>query len=428
MPDNHATFESDTASTAAVLALATKPGPGSNGVHGITSSPADSGVYGEHSGRGIGVFGRGGPAGGEGVFGQTANASSGVYGKNTAGGAGVTGESTTGDGVSGKSTAGFGVSGTSSQSHGVHGLSFGAGASGVSGANFSQASRDANGVTGFSVEGTGVAGQSTNIKALGIFGSNLGGGFAAAFDSYIAVNTGVYADSVYAFLSVATKTLQVDMITPTKPTGTVGFPAPVFMAELFCPLKFFRIDHPADPAGKYLSHACVESSEMKTVYDGIAVLDEDGQAVVRLPQWFDALNGDVRYQLTPLGAAAPELHIAEKISGNQFRIGGGPAGLEVSWQVTGVRKDKVARASPLVVEQDKPANGRGRYLHPELYGESQDRSLYPSPDSAAASRAEQARSDRFEQGKKLIAAQQRSLAAYRQGAEEHARSAGGPRK
>ena len=78
MPDNHAVFESDTLLTPAVLARATRPGPGSNGVHGIAGSPVDSGIYGEHTNSGIGVFGRGGPAGGEGVFGQTASASSGA--------------------------------------------------------------------------------------------------------------------------------------------------------------------------------------------------------------------------------------------------------------------------------------------------------------------------------------------------------------
>jgi hypothetical protein len=109
--DNHTVFESDTANTPAVLATATRPGPGSNGVHGVTSSPADSAVYGEHTGSGIGVFGRGGPNGGEGVFGQTDSSSSGVYGKNSAG-SGVTGESQSAAGVVGVSNSGSGISGT----------------------------------------------------------------------------------------------------------------------------------------------------------------------------------------------------------------------------------------------------------------------------------------------------------------------------
>ena len=36
----------------------------------------------------------------------------------------------------------------------------------------------------------------------------------------------------------------------------------------------FIIDHPLDPANKYLSHSFVESPDMKNIYDGIAVLDD----------------------------------------------------------------------------------------------------------------------------------------------------------
>ena len=42
---------------------------------------------------------------------------------------------------------------------------------------------------------------------------------------------------------------------------------------------------------------------MKNIYYGVAVLDEAGEAIVTLPDWFEALNGDFRYQLTPMGAA-----------------------------------------------------------------------------------------------------------------------------
>jgi hypothetical protein len=229
---------------------------------------------------------------------------------------------------------------------------------------------------------------------------------------------------VSAFSTVDTPTLSLETINSYGFHGRVDFPETVFMVELLCPLKFFRIDDPRDPANKYLNHACVESSEFKTVYDGIAVLDEQGEAVVQLPEWFDALNGNFRYQLTPLGAAAPELHIAEKISGNRFRISGGPVGLEVCWQVTGVRKDKVAEANPVIVEQDKPVHERGFYLHPELHGESQERSILRAREQVSSSRAEETRQERLERGKELIAAQRRSLAEYRRRVEEHARAAG----
>ena len=67
------------------------------------------------------------------------------------------------------------------------------------------------------------------------------------------------------------------------------------------------------------------------------MLDEAGEAEVQLPSYFEALNIDYRYQLTAVGGPGPNLYVAQKISGNRFRIAGGAPGLEVSWQVTEVR-------------------------------------------------------------------------------------------
>ena len=139
--------------------------------------------------------------------------------------------------------------------------------------------------------------------------------------------------------------------------------------------KFFKIDHPLDAAKKYLYHASVESSDRKNIYDGVVVLDARGEAEVTLPAWFDALNTDFRYQLTAIGAAGPDLYIAEEMSANRFKIAGGRPNMKVCWQVTGIRQDAWARANPLSVEQDKPAQEQGYYLHPELYGESDEKSI-----------------------------------------------------
>jgi hypothetical protein len=127
-----------------------------------------------------------------------------------------------------------------------------------------------------------------------------------------------------------------------------------------------KIDHPLDPTNKYLTHAMVESPEMKTVYDGIAVLDEAGEAWVDLPEYFEALNADFRYQLTPIGKSAPNLFVAEKVHNNRFRIAGGTPGMEVSWQVTGIRQDAYAKANPVQVEEEKPDAEKGQSLHPNL--------------------------------------------------------------
>jgi hypothetical protein len=138
--------------------------------------------------------------------------------------------------------------------------------------------------------------------------------------------------------------------------------------------KLFHIDHPLDPANKYLNHASVESPEMKNIYDGVAVLDSHGEAVVELPDWFEALNKEFRYQLTCIGGFAP-VYIAEKIKNNRFKIAGGAPGLEVSWQVTGIRHDAWARAYPVVVEEDKSENERGYYLDPKPFGQPEEKGI-----------------------------------------------------
>ncbi len=129
----------------------------------------------------------------------------------------------------------------------------------------------------------------------------------------------------------------------------------------------FKIDHPLDPANKYLYHSFVESPDMKNIYDGVAILDAGGEAMVTMPDWFGALNRDFRYQLTCIGGFAP-VYIAEEIANNQFKIGGGHPGMKVSWQVTGTRQDAWANAHRIPVEEVKQGEERGTYLHPELFG------------------------------------------------------------
>ena len=70
----------------------------------------------------------------------------------------------------------------------------------------------------------------------------------------------------------------------------------------------------------------------------------------------------------PVGAAGPDLHIAKERSGNSFPIAGGKPGMRVSWLVTGIRKDPYAEANRIPVDQNKPLDEIGTYLHPEAYG------------------------------------------------------------
>jgi hypothetical protein len=116
----------------------------------------------------------------------------------------------------------------------------------------------------------------------------------------------------------------------------------------------FRIDHPLDPENKYLYHSFVESPDMKNIYDGVVILGANGEAVVELPEWFESLNKDFRYQLTAMGAAAPDLHVAEEVNRNRLKIAGGNAGMKVSWSVTGIRQDAWANEHRIPVEEEKP--------------------------------------------------------------------------
>jgi hypothetical protein len=207
---------------------------------------------------------------------------------------------------------------------------------------------------------TAVYGQATNVAAAntGVHGRADGDGGAGVFGE---AHNGATAVGVWGY---STSGLAGDF------GGNVNISGSLSKAG-----GSFKIDDPLDPANKYLSHSFVESPDMKNVYDGVATLDDKGEAVVELPEWFEALNQDFRYQLTPIGGPAPNLYIAKKIAQNRFKIAGGTSGLEVSWQVTGIRHDAWANAHRIPVETDKPGAEQGHYLHPELYGASEEKGM-----------------------------------------------------
>ena len=64
--------------------------------------------------------------------------------------------------------------------------------------------------------------------------------------------------------------------------------------------KNFKIDHPLDPENKYLVHAAIESSEVLNVYSGNVTTNEQGEAIITLPEWFDALNSSLGAQASCL--------------------------------------------------------------------------------------------------------------------------------
>jgi len=121
----------------------------------------------------------------------------------------------------------------------------------------------------------------------------------------------------------------------------------------------FMIDHPLDPKNELLFHSFVESPDVKNIYDGIAVLDGNGNATIPLPDYFLALNKDFRYLASGVSDAMPNLHLAHQVYRQWFigkpifAIAGGKPGGIISWQVTGIRKDPLILKNPIITEVEK---------------------------------------------------------------------------
>jgi len=143
--------------------------------------------------------------------------------------------------------------------------------------------------------------------------------------------------------------------------------------------KSFQIDHPLYPETHFLNHFCIEAPEPYNLYRGVVTLDANGEAWVELPNYYEAINRDASYHLTPIGAPMPNLYIAEEIRNNRFKIAGGVPGKKVSWEVKAIRNDPWVQRYGFQTEEEKPIELQGRYLHPELYGLSEERSIFHSP-------------------------------------------------
>ena len=332
------------------------------GVRGETDSDSGAGVYGEAMASccvNQGVFGRTGSSSGIGVLGRAISiwGGIGVQGiSDSADGIGVKGDGS-GIGVSGSSLSAFGVEGTSESSIGVRGYSnsvFHYAVLGESGANIGvRGTGPSGGVAGESTNGAGVHGKSTSGP--GVRGeSSQGRGVHGS---------SVHEDGLYGEASAAGKSGLFAV--NTNPLGWAAyFTGNVHVNGTLSKLAgAFTIDHPLEPLTKTLSHSFVESPDMKNLYDGVATLDEQGSAWIELPAWFEALNGELRYQLTPIGGWSPAW-IGATVADHRFQIRGLP-GASISWQITGTRQDVWARRHRIPVEAEKAAAQQGTSLHPE---------------------------------------------------------------
>ncbi len=199
----------------------------------------------------------------------------------------------------------------------------------------------------------GTAGGSTG-SSFGVLGS--AGVGTDVYGVFGAANTGTNCYGVYGYALAQPNSYAGYFSGNVSVTGTLSKGGGAF-----------KIDHPLDPANKYLQHSFVESPDMLNIYNGNVILDADGRAVVSMPGYFEALNREFRYQLTAIGAPGPDLFVASEMQNNEFVIAGGKPGMKVSWQVTGVRKDPYAETNRIVVEVEKLGKERGKYLHPEAY-------------------------------------------------------------
>jgi len=232
-----------------------------------------------------------------------------------------------------------------------------------------------NGVISYGA--TGMAGYATVNGSIGVYGN--AGSSSQSTGVYGTAETGVYglgSTGVYAYSQdgsgdglVAYNSSSGDgMLVGSSSGWAAWFNGNVDVdGNLSKAGGSFKIDHPLDPSNKYLYHSFVESPDMMNIYNGNITTDASGNAVVTMPDWFESLNRDFRYQLTVMGQFAQAI-VASEIANGKFAIKTDKPNVKVSWMVTGVRQDAWANAHRIPVEQDKPEVERGSYLHPELFG------------------------------------------------------------
>ena len=140
-------------------------------------------------------------------------------------------------------------------------------------------------------------------------------------------------------------------------------------------VKAFTMDYPLDPTNKTLMHAAVESNEVLNSYSGNVVTDASGKATVSLPEYFEAINKDFRYQLTVVGGTFAQAMVSKEISNNKFEIATNQPNVKVSWEVKGVRNDARMKMNPFTAVQEKPAAQKGKYIDPKSHNQPESKGV-----------------------------------------------------
>jgi hypothetical protein len=369
-----------------VFGEATASSGDTRGILGRSSSTSGVGVFGEataSSGDTRGILGRSSSTSGVGVFGEataTSGSTRGILGRSSStSGVGVFGEATATSGSTrgilgrSSSTSGVGVLGeataTSGNTYGVYGHASSTAGVGVfggatatsgpaTGGQFFTRSDNGTGVYGYAYSTTG-----TNFGVVGRSESPSGRGVVGVAEASTGTNYGV--------LGRTNSSANGWGVFANGRLGASG-------------TKAFQIDHPLRPETHFLNHFCIEAPEPYNLYRGTVTLDAQGEAWVQLPDYFEAINRDASYHLTPIGAAMPNLHVAAEIQGNRFKIAGGAPFKKVSWEVKAVRNDPWVQQYGYQTEQEKPKEYQGLYLHPELYGQPKERGVFYTPTQEPA--------------------------------------------
>ena len=304
--------------TTAIYGETSSADAGWSGVSGVASASTGAiygGYFESHGHDGAGVYGvatsnLGSTYGVEGVSTSTSTGASGVYGVSASsqgtgvyGLASATSGTTYGGRFDSESAFGRGVYATG-MAYGVYGESVSTAGTGVYG-HTSALTGTTYGVYGASQSstGTGVRGVSLGSSGTGVFGRA---------DTTSGTNYGVYGETASA------SGYGVYCVGRFAATGT----------------KAFQIDHPLDPANQYLNHYTTEVPEPLNVYSGNVVTDARGYATVGLPDYFESINRDFRYQLTVLDdgdrSDFVQVKVAQKIRDNRFVIRSSAPAVEVS--------------------------------------------------------------------------------------------------
>jgi len=108
----------------------------------------------------------------------------------------------------------------------------------------------------------------------------------------------------------------------------------------------------AKPVNKAAVYTLVESSGTTNVCNGNLTTDANGEAIVTLPDDYEAQTHDFRYQLTVIGQFAQAI-VSSEIKNNQFKVRTDKPQVKVSWQVTGIPQSVYVNAQAAKDYQSK---------------------------------------------------------------------------